>query len=69
MLSWMCFSIKCVWVDHQTVLTLTPRDAEDTTVTSFSLDLLAISASRFTEEVVTSTGSPIASRSDRVKGC
>lgn len=45
-LSWMmCFRIKCKWVNHQTVLTLTGRDAEDTTVMSFSLDLLAIGKS------------------------
>lgn len=41
----MCFRIKCKWVNHQTVLTLTGRDAEDTTVMSFSLDLLAIGKS------------------------
>lgn len=69
-LSWMMyFRIKCKWVNHQTVRTLTARDAEDATVTSFSLDLLAIGESLHGRCCKPQLAALLLRRSDSVKGC
>ena len=57
------------WANHQTVLTLTARDAEDTTVMSFSLDLLAIGESLHGRCCKRQLAVLLLRRSDRVKGC
>ena len=69
-LSWMmCFRIKCEWTNHQNILTLTVLDAVDTTVTSFSLDLLAIAESIHGRCCKPQVAALFLRRSDRVKGC
>lgn len=69
-LSWMmCFRIKCEWTNHQNILTLTVLDAVDTTVTSFSLDLLAIAESIHGRCCKPKVAALFLRRSDRVKGC
>lgn len=69
-LSWtMCFRIKCEWTNHQNILTLTVLAAVDTTVTSFSLDLLAIAESIHGRCCKSQVAALFLRRSDRVKCC